>query len=185
MSAHRKNNQINLIPVDKFAYSTFGRILTWLMKTFRVLVMVVELVVVVAFLSRFWLDAKNSDLTDEIKAKVSQIQADATFEKEFADTQKKLQIFADLTAGSQNTKEIIKKISSRIPMDIVLSKIAISDNKVSLTGTSPLERSIAQYLVNIEALTEFDKTYLSQIKLDKETGDLIEFTLVAEIANIN
>ncbi len=61
--AARKNQQlINLLPQEEFAVSTLGRILAWLMSTFRYIVIAVEMVVMLAFLSRFWLEWNTHDV---------------------------------------------------------------------------------------------------------------------------
>jgi len=56
--AAKKEKPINLLPKDSFAETTLGRVITWFLGTFRIMVIAVELVVVAAFLSRFWLDSK-------------------------------------------------------------------------------------------------------------------------------
>ena len=81
--AARKKRQINLLPQEEFAASTLGRVLNWLLTTFRYIVIVTEIVVMTAFLSRFWLDAKSTDLNELIKQKQAVIAASADFEKEF------------------------------------------------------------------------------------------------------
>ena len=67
MAARKKSSRINLLPQEEFAASTLGRILAWILSTFRILVIMTELIVILAFLSRFWLDARTTDLNEEIK----------------------------------------------------------------------------------------------------------------------
>ena len=62
----KKEPEINLLPQEEFEGSVIGRILKWGLSTFRIIVIIVEMVVMAAFLSRFWLDAKNSDLNEDI-----------------------------------------------------------------------------------------------------------------------
>ena len=64
MSAHKKQ-QVNLLPEKGFTSTTTGRVLTWILSTFRIIVIVTEIIVMIAFLSRFWLDAQNTDLSEE------------------------------------------------------------------------------------------------------------------------
>jgi hypothetical protein len=85
-----KNKTINLLPQEEFESSIIGRILRWAMGTFRIIVIITEIIVMGAFLSRFWLDAQNSTLSDGIKIKSSQIQSLADIEKEFRNIQSKL-----------------------------------------------------------------------------------------------
>ena len=82
-----KKEEINLLPQKGFASTTAGRILAWILSTFRIIVIVTEIIVMVAFLSRFWLDAQNTDLDEEITQKQALIAASLGFEKRFKQTQ--------------------------------------------------------------------------------------------------
>src|SRR3989304_5055627 len=98
MAAHKKEEQINLLPEKGFEQTTTGRILTWILSSFRIIVIVTEIIVMIAFLSRFWLDAQNTDLTEELQQKQAVLSASKAFDAEFKDTQKRLKVFTDLTA---------------------------------------------------------------------------------------
>ena len=87
MAAQKGSKLINLLPQEEFANSTIGRVFTWAMSTFRIIVIGMEMVVMVAFLSRFWLDAINVDLNDIIKQRSAVIAAQSYFEKAFRDLQ--------------------------------------------------------------------------------------------------
>ena len=99
----KKSQPINLLPKEEFAASTFGRIIKWLLSTFRVIVIVVEVVVMSAFLSRFWLDARSTDLNDQIKQRQSIIASFSSFEQSFRATQAKLAVFAATTKEESQT----------------------------------------------------------------------------------
>ena len=83
MAARKKQAQVNLLPQEEFAGTTFGRTLRWAMSSFRIIVIATEMIVMLTFLSRFWLDARNADLNDLIKQKSAVLSASADFEKEF------------------------------------------------------------------------------------------------------
>ena len=130
MAAKKKQKQVNLIPHDDFESTTLGRILTWLLTTFRYIVIVTEMVVMFAFLSRFWLDAKNSDLTEEIKTKQAQILSSSAFEKEFKNAQKRLKIFSALTNEERPKTRILEAVSQVLPSEVYLQTITFSENQL-------------------------------------------------------
>jgi Tfp pilus assembly protein PilN len=176
MAARKKDNQINLIPKDKFAESTAGRVLAWLLSTFRIIVIVVEMVVMLAFLSRFWLDAKNADLNDEIKQKSSQLQALQPFEKDFARLQTRIKVFTAL-ASQEGLSQDIQKIASYMPVDIFLTSFTKTGNDIKIAGASPSELSIAQFIVNLESDDDFKEISLANVSVGEFTEGLIEFGL--------
>ncbi len=171
--------QINLLPSEEFEMSTVGRILKWALTSFRVMVVGVEIVVIAAFLSRFILDAKNNDLNDEIKTLQGTIMGNATFEKEFRQTQARLSIYKALSSD-ESASSLITKISSRLPLDVVLQNILVKNGKVTLTGTTANEASISQLIANLSAEQSFNKVGLSSVTSDEETVGAFTFTVTFE-----
>lgn len=153
---------INLLPQEEFEASVTGRVLRWTMTTFRYIVIVTEMIVMGAFLSRFWLDAKNADLSDSLKTKSAQIQAQSDFEKTFRDFQSRLSILFQLDTRSKPT-EIVGKIISKLPTDVTLASISYQNDTISLKGVSGSEIGAAQFIANLKGDKSFKKVTLGQI----------------------
>jgi Tfp pilus assembly protein PilN len=177
MAARKKKNRINLLPQEEFAQSTLGRVLAWLLSSFRVIVIITELFVMMVFLSRFWLDAKSADLNDLITQRQAVLVASVDFEKEFRGAQKKLNIFSELTTVDKLTTGHLNNVSSLIPPEIVLSSFSFVNDIIKIEGISPNERGIAQFVANLEANDEFEEIAITQISTDKETQVLLAFSL--------
>lgn len=173
--AKKKKELINLLPQEEFASSTLGRVLAWLLSTFRMIVIVTEMVVMAAFLSRFWLDARNTDLNDLINQKRLIIESYGNVEKTFRSTQSKLSVFATLTKDD-TLNSIIQNITASIPSGIILNSIAFSGSELTIKGTTISESSVAQFIVNLGAQKKFGDIALSQIDSDKNGNGLV-FTL--------
>lgn len=171
-----KNNTINLLPQEEFDTSVVGRILSWAMGTFRIIVIVTEMIVMAAFLSRFWLDAQNSDLNDAIKSKSAQISAQSDFEKQFRNIQTKLSIIKQISLNKKPTTGVTQ-IASKIPQDINLSSISISDTEAQLKGTAGSEIGISQLLANLKTVKEFKSVDLGQINSSEVDPSLTIFTV--------
>lgn len=177
MAARPKDIKINLLPKDKFAASSAGRILAWLLSTFRVIVISVEMVVMLAFLSRFWLDSKNSDLNDEIKQKKAQILASKQLESDFRKIQTRLTIFSTLTTTQVGYAAIIKNITSQTPPEILLTSIDFITSDIKLSGKAPNEQTIAQFIVNLQSVKNLEKASLTQLGVDKDDPSYLTFTI--------
>ena len=121
-----KKSVINLLPQEEFNVSVTGRILRWAMSTFRIIVIVTEMVVMAAFLSRFWLDAQNSDLNNAIKIKAAQITALGSTEKEFRLVQSKVNIIGKMQQSPKLT-QIVNTVTSKLPGNVILIGILISE----------------------------------------------------------
>lgn len=171
-----KNNTINLLPQEEFDSSVVGRILIWAMGTFRIIVIVTEMVVMGAFLSRFWLDAQNSDLNDLIKTKSAQISSQSDFEKQFRNTQTKLSIIRQISDKKKATSEI-EEIASKIPADITLSSLSIQDDGAQIKGTAGSEISISQFISNLKTIKTFKNVSLGLISSSESNPALTIFTV--------
>lgn len=176
MSARRKE-EINLLPQKGFESTTTGRILAWVLSSFRIIVIVTEIIVMIAFLSRFWLDAQNTDLSEDLKRKQAVLAASLSFEKEFKDNQKRLKVYSDLTSDKLLKVEITSTISKLLPPDIFLTSVSFKEGEIDIKGISPSERSIQQLIVNLYSEEIFIDTQLTEVVSDEEDKNLLKFGL--------
>jgi Tfp pilus assembly protein PilN len=134
-----------------------------------------------AFLSRFCLDAQNTDLSDEIDQKQAVIASLSDFEKEFKQTQTKLKIFSELTAREGLTNNAVKTISSNLPPDIFLRSLSFSQKTIYVEGTSPSEISIQQLIVNLDSKDLFKSANLVEMGSAPNDPSLLKFKLDVKI----
>lgn len=177
--AKKKKEVINLLPQEEFAASTVGRILTWLLSTFRMIVIATEMVVMAAFLSRFWLDARNTDLNDEIKQKQAVISSYRDIESNFRATQTKLSVMSSLIS-QQSGGAIFNLISQNLPADAILTSVSIIGSDIKIAGLGASERSISQFIVNLQAQQSISNVNLNQLSSDK-TGNGLIFSVNAKV----
>jgi len=185
MAAQKKKklSLINLLPQDDFESSTFGRIFKWVLSSFRAIVIVVEIVVIGGFASRFWLDTRNSNLDDDIKNRANIIAADSTFEQEFRSTQKKLNVYSEISKDDDDVLPVVKQITSRLPADTQLTGLSVNGFNVEIKGASPAEESISQYIANLAGADIFTDILLTNIESNSD-NPLISFTLKTSIAGL-
>lgn len=172
----KNNKSINLLPQEEFEGSTFGKILKWVMTTFRYIVIVTEMVVMSAFLSRFWLDAQNSDLNDLIKSKSAQIESQKNFEIGFRNLQNKLKIFKALN-DQQKSVSTIKGIASKVPSDVTIQTISIQEDLIQIKALSPNEIGIAQFISNLKEDKNIKQIDLGQTNTQESNQYLTTFAV--------
>lgn len=171
-----KKQAINLLPQEEFEKSPWGRTLRWATTTFRTIVIITELIVIMAFLSRFWLDAKNADLNDILRQNEAVISEYQGFEDEFRGIQKGIEVFADLnTEVSLNS--LITKAVNLLPEDIRLVSISQIGDSLQVKGATSSERSIVQYLTNLSSESAFKEIKVTNAASSAENQAVIVFTL--------
>lgn len=183
MAAQKKQSQINLLPEANFEYTTAGRVLSWILSSFRIIVIVTEIIVMIAFLSRFWLDAQNTDLNDQLKEKSAVLTASKNFEKEFENTQKRLKIFSELIKNEGMYTDVLKTVVSYLPPDLYLTTVILKEDSLQIEGSTPNEVSVQQLIVNLSYSGKFSSVGLAELNTDPQDPILLNFKLGAVFLN--
>lgn len=177
----KRLKKINLLVQEGFEHSPTGKVLAWLLSAGRAIVIITELVVITAFISRFWLDRELTDLVEENNAKKTQVEASANFEKDFQNTQTRLAAVKLLDNAKTSPSEHIKEVTKLLPAEVVLSDITYNENSVSVTGLSLNEAGLAGFMKSLEKSNKFASVNLVNISLQLGTANLINFSLKIEV----
>jgi len=182
MSARK--TKIEFLPQEDWEKGTWGRILKWALTIGRHIVIFTELIVILAFLSRFKLDKDLTDLGEEIKQKQAIIQASTQFEKKFRFLNKKIKVIKDLKMSRLQSGPILEEIATLIPIDVYLSNFSVSGKDVVLDAIAFSEGGLATFLKNLKESSRFKGLTLSQIALGPETEAEIKVQLRGKIGGI-
>lgn len=175
-----KVRQVNLVPQEDLSSSTSGKVLLWIVSTFRIILIITELFVIGAFISRFWLDAKNTDLSEEMKDKKNIITSLSTFEEDFKDIQNRLMVFDSYKENEGIINENIKTFISYKPDGIIFESISADLDKVVVVANSVSEIELQQYLINLKSEDNFENIKLSGVTMEKY-GFALRFTITASV----
>lgn len=178
---NKKIHLINLLPQEEFEQSPVGRILHWAVTTFRTIVIVTELVVIVAFLSRFWLDAKNADLNDIVRQDQAIIASYEEFEADFRQVQQSIKTFSALT-NEATLSSLLTKAINLLPEDVKLVSIAEVTDSLQIKAASASERSIVQYITNLLNDPTFKTVSVTNAVASSENQSIIVFTLETKLS---
>ncbi|HEX6976941.1 MAG TPA: PilN domain-containing protein [Patescibacteria group bacterium] len=168
-----KEPRINLLPQEEFESSTLGRIFRWLISSFRLIVIATEMVVMGAFLSRFWLDSKVSDLTEAINQKKAVITSYAQVEKNFREAQKELAIFSSVAYDKSKYIPLLQTLTTALPDTVQITFLSVDASAVEIRATSTSEVGAGTFIANLKAIPNmFDKVSLTQTTIDQTTGNI-------------
>jgi len=172
MAKKKIENQINLLPQEEFDASTLGRTLKWLLGTFRYMVIATEMVVMIAFLSRFWLDARSSDLIDSINQKKAVITSYSTFENEFRNAQKELAIFKNYTSSNQALSPLLTAVASNVPGNATLTEILVNGTKITISGNASDEATASTFVNSLNNVNLLHDVNLTSVEAKKDSASL-------------
>lgn len=184
MGRKKRKTTINLIPREGFTATTSGRILVWALSTFRIVVIVTEIIVMIAFLSRFWLDAQNTDLNDEIRQKKAVLEATQNFQKEFENTQKLISIFSSFSQDHGKAPNSYENITKSLPEneEFYLTSINYTTKTVNLEGIALDEFSVQQFLTNLGNKEIFKSIRLNSIEANEDFAPFIKFNIDIQLS---
>jgi len=178
--AAQKKRDIELLPKEEWERTSFGKLLIWTLTVGRYIVIVTELVVILAFLSRFKLDRDLTNLYEEMKEKQARIEAASDFEDDFRFLQKRLAMTEGLEKKQLVTASLIEELSLLIPLDVSLSDLTVAGKEVSLSATALSEQGLAAFLNNLKASDKFENLVISSLSSGSEKGVGIQFSLKSD-----
>lgn len=174
-------NEINLLPQDDFEKQPFGKFLIWAMSAGRWIVIFVELIVLIAFFSRFKLDRDIADLYESIKQKQSIIASNAPFEKEFRLLQKRLAMVETIENSVMSSDKIIDAVAASTPADVALINLKVEEGNINITGIALSENGLGGFLKGLSQAAFFTDIELTNVTKKTDTEGGIKFVLNAKV----
>lgn len=177
---HKKS--INLLPRDAFETSTVGLVLEWSLVFGKWAVIITQLIVMGAFLYRFTLDRKLTDLRKQIDKNVAVVKSYDQIERDFILAQKQLSQ-AKTTLNSQEL--IIKTINEvgRItPTEVWFDRITLTPSNLSMTAYAASLPAFGQFLTTVQSSPIFNGVRVGKIESSATKGAQLQFDISMELA---
>lgn len=182
-----KRREINLLLQRRFEDTPLGRFLNWALSAGRVIVILTELIVIAAFLSRFWLDRTLTDLNEENTALKAQVDAFSSFETEFRQTQERISLYKTLSSSQDKFSLPIREIASLVPADIALTNLSFSEESGSaeIKGRALSEGGLAGFIKALEKSSVIKEIKITDLSLETREQQLITFSLTGKLKEEN
>lgn len=177
-----QKSQIELLPREEWEETSFGKFLKWLLTVGRYIVIFTELVVILAFLSRFKLDRDLTDLYKQIENKQAIIQNSTDFETDFRFLQKRLSTIEGLRKEQRQSQALLEEIARLTPIDVSFSDLTITGNQAHFTAEALSEAGLATFINNLKASPDFTNLTINTLAVGEGVG--ISFDLEGEINQV-
>jgi len=174
--------EVSFLPEEDNVNSTSSRIILWLTTVGRYVIVFTELIVISAFLSRFWLDRTNADLSEAVRQQKAILESTSKFEKDYSALQKRLKLIRNLYTSQPEYESSLTALVESTPDDITYTNLSLSrdtsNNEVSATVTlyAFKETSIVDFITNLMANSKISsvdiKTIEKKTREDKYTVNL-------------
>lgn len=163
-------SSINLLPKDSFEFSTAGKILKWATSAGRVLVVLTEFVVLLAFASRFYFDKKLSDLGEVLVQKEVQIAAYADVETQIRKVLAKQQPVEAFQKNGLGFASKVDSLTRILPVGTVLDSMTLDKSGLALVGKAQSEYGFAQFVSGVKKIQGVSTINMRDTSFDQTTG---------------
>jgi hypothetical protein len=163
-----------------------ARFLKWLISYGRFIVVIVEVVVLTTFATRFKLDADLANLKEEINNRAPYLEALSPDEAQIKQTQQRLSIVKKNYTISSKWQEILTSISSQTPLGVKVLNMNIAQAEpgntftFKITSESNSNSNLAVFLHGLKNDSSFKDVVLASVSLEE---GLINFTITGASKN--
>lgn len=171
--------RINLLGSQDLEHTPWGRIIAWATTYGRYIMITTEIVVLLAFISRFSLDRKNTDLTEEVTQKQAILEANVSFEQTIRTLQANITTAQKLLANQSKPVDITTMMETMLPPDVYLTSYTLTGNKLTLEASAGTTAGFSQLLSNLAAVKQFKNVALDGVSRSSTTG--ITFKITADV----
>lgn len=168
---------INLLGDTDMEHTPVGRIVGWAVTYGRYIMIGTEIVVLLAFISRFSLDRKLTDLKEEVTQKQEIIQANISFERDVRTLQDKLAKIKTLKMQPDTTFPVLTSFQTIVPQGVYLKSLAIDRDKVTVSAVAGSTGAFARFITNLQHTNVLTGIEIGDITRDPYQG--IQFTFIA------
>ncbi len=169
---------INLLDPSSTPKTAWDKVYDWVFGVGRVLIIVVELVVLLAFGSRFWLDRRNNDLKDSIEAKVQILDAQRQFEIDMRKVQQVLGSVSSMLEDQESMATTVDDIMADIPKNVNIESFNLTQTSAVLTCTT------SNYAAAHAAEEDIRQNPISEdvnMTVSRSEGGQVEFTITVTL----
>lgn len=175
MSAQKLS--VNLLPPSEFELSFWGRFLKWAVTAGRYIIILTELVVILAFLSRFKLDEDLRKINERVETQKNFLESEQSRLEAFLIVQKRIGLVDRSLNKKTAVTETMNYLDNKKSPEIVVSQLIITKNEITMTATSLSEKALGDMMLSMGRDGIWKSLDLTQIVSDSNAG--IKFTLTA------
>lgn len=161
--------ELSLLPNELNNNSFSARTIHYLTSVGRYIIVFTELIVISAFISRFWLDRQNSDLSESLRQQKAILESTADFEKEYSLLQSRLNYIETSYHNQPNYLQHIKALTSSIPTDVFFQNFDVDYTSAQISVYSYQENSLIDMIVSLSLNPDINTVDIR--KIEKKSKD--------------
>jgi Tfp pilus assembly protein PilN len=182
----RLSNSINLLPGQRLESTTGGKVVKWLLSTFRMIVILVQVVVILGFATRVFVDARLSTLNRSIEERYALVKSYQNIEQVFKNKKLKLETFQQLQNDSNSYLSILQSVSREMPTNVQLVSIEKTGEVLKIKALTNQEATMYTFATRLSSVPDIQNVQVVEIREESTTSgsQLSEFTIQATVPSL-
>jgi len=165
-----RSRLINLLPQSEFEKSFGGRFLKWAISAGRKVIIVTELIVILAFLSRFKLDEDIRVMNDEITGKRNLLESTMQFETDFLNKKNEISSARDIEKRQSGAATTLEEVARVVPFEVRLKDLLLTKTGANMTGLSIDEKALGEMLSRMDKNPDWKSVDLATLDAQENKG---------------
>ncbi len=171
-----KQISINLIGEEEIEHTPVGRIVSWAVTYGRYIMIGTEIIVLLAFISRFSLDRKLTDLKESVSEKEEIIVANQDFEKDFRHLQDQVSKIQTLISSPPVAFNALNAVGALLPADVYFTSLDVTRQRVVADAVAGSTNGFSQLIANLQAADLFGNVEIGDVTRGNVAGTQFQFT---------
>ncbi len=180
-----KQISINLIGEEEMENTPVGRIVSWAVTYGRYIMIGTEIIVLLAFISRFSLDRKLTDLKESVTEKEEIIIANQEFEMSFRSLQDQVSKIQNLLSIPTTAFNALNTVGFLLPADVYFTTLDVNRERVLANAIAGSTNGFSQFIANLQAAQMFGNVDIGDVKRGGVAGTQFQFTATVKGATIS
>lgn len=161
---------VNLLDHSSDQDSPIERIINWATTYGRYIMITTEVVVLLAFVSRFSLDRKRADLDDALSSKQAILQANISFENDVRNLQDDLLKMKGIMVDQTKPVDTLKLIQSLVPQGVTFQTFNYASSSITIDAIADTTQNFGIFVNNLNMVKKFYRISIGEIKKDNIKG---------------
>ena len=149
----------------------YSKLIKWLLSKGRFILVFVELLVLIAFISRFKLDADLAAIKEQTEQYIPYVESLRPDENLIRQLQFQIAKIKEVKQDHPDYSAILQKISTLTPISITISNLNLQKNAemvdFKITGVSQINQAISAYVFSLRKDLSFTNVNLETISFDQ------------------
>jgi hypothetical protein len=174
----KENRSINLL--SSKGKNTTDVFLFWALYVGRLLIIITEAVALFVFLSRFSIDRKLIDHSDNIKKQQALVEFFKDGEEKYRATQLKLSISKSSASSSSASIQLFDELMQQANTQINFNALSVTSSSMTVTATSSVADVLANFVTQLKNHPRVVSLNVDKVE-SKPKNAVISITLTAQL----